>query len=73
MDIELTNAVHNLMYMKYTPEKPLKQSKRIKRQIKKIIEPKECQLCHTKTSPLWRKLPEYTCVCNKCGLKYKRK
>jgi hypothetical protein len=34
---------------------------------------KKCQICHIQTSPIWRKLPGYTCVCNRCGLKHKRK
>ena len=78
MDSEFIDAVCNLIYMKYTVDQESLIPKRAKRkQTKRVIEDqqkeKECQLCHTKTSPMWRKLPDYTCVCNRCGLKYKRK
>ena len=76
MDIESdAAAAHILIYMKHSLEKNIK----IKRKTKKKPEetnpdiPKQCQLCHTKKSPLWRKLPGYPCVCNRCGLKNKRK
>lgn len=83
MDSEFIDAVCNLIYMKYTVDqeslipKPAKRKRAKRKPAKRVIEDqdqeKECQLCHTKTSPMWRKLPDYTCVCNRCGLKYKRK
>lgn len=56
MDQEL-DAANILISMKYTVL---------------IKKSQECQICYTKQSPLWRKLPEYTCVCNRCGLKFRK-
>lgn len=66
-------AAHILIYMKHSLEKNIKITKKRKTKTVNPDIPKQCQLCHTKKSPLWRKLPGYSCVCNRCGLKNKRK
>jgi hypothetical protein len=75
MDLEL-DVAHILIFMKYSFENKITKKRKRKSKSKQTVDsevPKQCQICHTKISPLWRKLPEYTCVCNRCGLKHKRK
>jgi hypothetical protein len=71
MDQELEIA-NILIFMKYSLEESLAKKRKLKQTIHSDIS-KQCQICHIKISPLWRKLPEYSCVCNRCGLKHKRK
>lgn len=35
--------------------------------------PNECENCHTRTTPFWRRSPHGGLVCNACGLYYKSK